>query len=355
MSGHLSSVEISEWLAGIRASEAERHLAECAACAAELERASQPLARFGLAMRAWCAAETPVPRLGSIVSAARRRRQLTMMRVALAAAAVLVAVLMVAAPVYRQHQRALRTQLKTSFALVVDQLGRGLPLEPFANPALVQPGLLRQRLAGHRARSAQRLIQSHPVAEIDHCRHQSTTQNVENLLSGLLRFFNVDFLGCAGHIYLNLHAVMCLSYTREPIAVNQDHLSFPGRRGNYRSIPESQLDHAGAPAHHVAFRVCSPALCAGSGSSEAETYRTPPHIGATLRGERLRKFTRRLDRTNSPAAPLQRAMHHRVAITHARAPSSQRGECLVRIADHLACRLVGFDAAPRFASLVLTP
>ena len=109
MSGHLSSVEISEWLAGIRASEAERHLAECAACAAELERASQPLARFGAATRAWCAAETPVPRLGSIVSAARRRRQLTMMRVALAAAAVLVAVLMVAAPVYRQHQRALET------------------------------------------------------------------------------------------------------------------------------------------------------------------------------------------------------------------------------------------------------
>ena len=103
MSGHLSSVEISEWLAGIRASDAERHLAECAVCAAELERAGEPLARFGAATRAWCAAETPVPRLGSVASAARRRQRFMTMRVALAAAAVL----MVAAPVYRQHQRAI--------------------------------------------------------------------------------------------------------------------------------------------------------------------------------------------------------------------------------------------------------
>jgi hypothetical protein len=105
MSGHLSSVEISEWLAGNRASGVERHLAECAGCAAELERASEPLARFGSAMRAWCAAETPVPRLGSIEFAVRRRRRFTGVRVALAAAAVL----MVAAPVYLHHQRAIET------------------------------------------------------------------------------------------------------------------------------------------------------------------------------------------------------------------------------------------------------
>ena len=48
MSGHLSSVEISEWLAGIRASDAERHLAECAVCAAELERAGTPAATHRL-------------------------------------------------------------------------------------------------------------------------------------------------------------------------------------------------------------------------------------------------------------------------------------------------------------------
>ena len=105
MSGHLSSVEISEWLAGIRAGGAERHLAECAVCAAELERASEPLARFGAATRAWCAAETPVPRLGSIEIAVRRRRRFAGVRVALAAAAAL----MMAAPVYFRHQRAIET------------------------------------------------------------------------------------------------------------------------------------------------------------------------------------------------------------------------------------------------------
>jgi len=103
MNGHLSSVEISEWLAGIRTAGAERHLAECDGCAAEVERANEPLARFGAATRTWCAAETPVPQLGSIEIAVRRRQRFTMMRVALAAAAVL----LVAAPVYRQHQRAL--------------------------------------------------------------------------------------------------------------------------------------------------------------------------------------------------------------------------------------------------------
>jgi hypothetical protein len=125
MSGHLSSVEISEWLAGIRASGAERHLAECAGCAAELERASEPLARFGAATRAWCAAETPVPRLGSVVFATRRRRRVTMMRVALAAAAVL----MVATPVYRQHQRALETARQDEALLeqVQTEISRSAP------------------------------------------------------------------------------------------------------------------------------------------------------------------------------------------------------------------------------------
>jgi len=125
MSGHLSSVEISEWLAGIRASGAERHLAECAGCAAELERASEPLAQFGAATRAWCAAETPVPRLGSVVFATRHRRRVTMMRVALAAAAAL----MVATPVYRQHQRALETARQDEALLeqVQTEISRSAP------------------------------------------------------------------------------------------------------------------------------------------------------------------------------------------------------------------------------------
>jgi len=103
MSGHLSSIEISKWLAGMRASDAERHLAECSGCAAKLERAGEPLVRFGAATRAWCAAQTPAPRPEPIACAARRKRRFVAMRIALAAAAAL----MVAAPLYRQHQRAL--------------------------------------------------------------------------------------------------------------------------------------------------------------------------------------------------------------------------------------------------------
>jgi len=114
MNGHLSPVEISEWLAGIRADGAERHVAECADCAAELERASAPLAQFGVAMRAWGAAETPALRAEPLWSAARRRRRFTALRVALAAAAAL----LVAAPVYRQHQRALEVARQQDEALL---------------------------------------------------------------------------------------------------------------------------------------------------------------------------------------------------------------------------------------------
>jgi hypothetical protein len=125
MSGHLSSVEISEWLAGIRASRSERHLAECAGCAAEMERASEPLARFGAATRAWCAAETPVPRLGSVASAVSRRRRFTTMRVALAVAVAL----LVAAPVYRQHQHTIETARQDEALLeqVQTEISRSAP------------------------------------------------------------------------------------------------------------------------------------------------------------------------------------------------------------------------------------
>jgi hypothetical protein len=125
MNGHLSPVEISEWLAGIRADGAERHLAECADCATELERANAPLAQFGVAMRAWCGAETPALRAEPVSSAARRRRRFTALRVALAAAAVL----MVAAPVYRQHQRelAMARQDEALLEQVQTEISRSAP------------------------------------------------------------------------------------------------------------------------------------------------------------------------------------------------------------------------------------
>jgi hypothetical protein len=111
MSGHLSQAEISEWLAGIRADGAERHLAECAGCAAEVKRASQPLEQFGAAARAWGEAEMPAVWLTppawltpeKTAPVERRGWRLAGMGLALAAAALL----LVAVPVRWQHQRAL--------------------------------------------------------------------------------------------------------------------------------------------------------------------------------------------------------------------------------------------------------
>jgi len=125
MSGHLSSVEISEWLAGIRGPEAERHLANCAGCAAELERAGMPLARFGAGARAWCGAATPAARPELLAPLARRRQRIAGMRVALAAAAAL----LVATPVYYRHQRALETARQDEALLeqVQSDLSRSAP------------------------------------------------------------------------------------------------------------------------------------------------------------------------------------------------------------------------------------
>jgi hypothetical protein len=133
MNGHLSPVEMSEWLAGIRAAAAERHLAECAGCAAELARASEPLTRFGVAARAWCAAETPVLWPQPVAPLAPRRRRFTAWPVALAAAAAL----MVAAPVYRQHQRALEMARQDEALLeqVQTEISRSAPepMQPLEN------------------------------------------------------------------------------------------------------------------------------------------------------------------------------------------------------------------------------
>jgi hypothetical protein len=133
MSGHLSQAEISEWVAGIRADGAERHLAECAGCAAEVKRASQPFEQFGAAARAWGEAEmptawsTPAEWLTPEKTApvARRRWRLAAIGLALAAAALL----LVAVPVHRQHQRALEMARQDEALLeaVQTELARSAP------------------------------------------------------------------------------------------------------------------------------------------------------------------------------------------------------------------------------------
>jgi len=125
MSGHLTAIEVSEWLAGTRAASAEQHVAECAGCTAELERVRQPLTQFSAVMRAWCAAEAPAPRPEAIPAAIHRQRRLAVLRVALATTAAL----LVAAPVYRQHLRSIEIALQDDALLekVQAEIARPVP------------------------------------------------------------------------------------------------------------------------------------------------------------------------------------------------------------------------------------
>jgi hypothetical protein len=53
MNQHLSNVQISEWIAGERPAETQRHLRECPACHAELAGFESGLSAFGHALRQW--------------------------------------------------------------------------------------------------------------------------------------------------------------------------------------------------------------------------------------------------------------------------------------------------------------
>ena len=127
MSGHLSQAEISEWLAGIRADGAERHLAECAGCAAEVRRASQPFEQFGVTVRAWGEVEMPAAWLTPEKTAPAPRRGWRLAGVGLALAAA--ALLLVAVPVRWQHQRALEMARQDELLLqaVQTEVARSAP------------------------------------------------------------------------------------------------------------------------------------------------------------------------------------------------------------------------------------
>jgi hypothetical protein len=53
MSEHLSSEQISHWIAGERDTRQARHLRECAECSAELGRAESFFAALGASLRHW--------------------------------------------------------------------------------------------------------------------------------------------------------------------------------------------------------------------------------------------------------------------------------------------------------------
>jgi hypothetical protein len=55
MNHHLSSAEISEWIAGERTAEIQRHVRECPICHAELTGFEADLSAFGQSVRQWAA------------------------------------------------------------------------------------------------------------------------------------------------------------------------------------------------------------------------------------------------------------------------------------------------------------
>ena len=57
MSEHLNAGQISEWIAGERGSDAERHLNACAACRSQLEEFQATLAGFRSSVRGWSEAQ----------------------------------------------------------------------------------------------------------------------------------------------------------------------------------------------------------------------------------------------------------------------------------------------------------
>jgi hypothetical protein len=130
MNEHLTSSDITEWLAGQRTAAMECHVRSCQDCAAELRRASAPLEMFGNAVRCWSEDMDVVRPLVPM------KTPLRMGRLALAAAA-LVAV--IAVPVHRRDApKPLPAATTIQDEVLLRQVESGLsrsvpaPMEPLA-------------------------------------------------------------------------------------------------------------------------------------------------------------------------------------------------------------------------------
>lgn len=128
MRGHLSSVEISEWAAGMRSPAAEAHMHECAECRRAIARFQEALSDFRAAVREW--GRGPAPLLPDQL---RRPHAVPPLRWALIAA---VLVLSAVIPVYRHHQRPPKSDTGLEDAVLLEQIDDGVsrsvpaPMEP---------------------------------------------------------------------------------------------------------------------------------------------------------------------------------------------------------------------------------
>jgi len=93
MSAHLTSEQISGWIAGDRTPDASRHIRECVQCRAEADRLDALLAEFRSSVIDWSALQEGAEAPGRWTLLARRRRSTGgMLRWKLAAAALAIAV-----------------------------------------------------------------------------------------------------------------------------------------------------------------------------------------------------------------------------------------------------------------------
>ena len=94
MRAHLSSEQISRWMAGDRTPDADRHLRECARCAAETARLKTLLAEFRSSVIAWSALQKGAEAPERWTPLEHRRRFTSgVLRWKLAAAALAIAVI----------------------------------------------------------------------------------------------------------------------------------------------------------------------------------------------------------------------------------------------------------------------
>ena len=93
MSGHLSSEQISRWMAGNRTPDENQHICECRQCAAEAARLDALLAEFRSSVVAWSALQKGADAHDRWISLKQRRRVTRgVLRLTLAAAALIIAV-----------------------------------------------------------------------------------------------------------------------------------------------------------------------------------------------------------------------------------------------------------------------
>jgi hypothetical protein len=131
MSKHLSSEQISDWMAGERSSvvaeQAAQHVHDCGECAAEIERLTESLAMFRVAVRETAGTFTERQRVFGIP-----KRRVAVLWATAAAALVTLAII----PVYQGQQNRHKAEIARQDAVLMEQVNAGLsenvasPLKP---------------------------------------------------------------------------------------------------------------------------------------------------------------------------------------------------------------------------------